>query len=99
MHPTREAKPATALVVLYRRSVDGPETASILTRPDERRFRLRHHLLPTAVVLVGIGGLVVVGALVFVLVFLVDDRAELGLGDVGVGLVPVGAACGDGWPR
>lgn len=72
--------------MLYWPSVDGPERASILTRPDERRFLLRHHLLPTAAVLVGIGGLVVLGALVFVLVFLVDDQAELGSGEAVVGI-------------
>ncbi len=72
--------------MLYWRAVDAPETASILTRPDERRFRVRNHLLPTAAVLVVIGGLVVVGALVFVLVFLIDDQAELGLAEAAIGL-------------
>lgn len=72
--------------MLYWRSVDGQQTASILTRPEERRFLLRHHLLPTAVVLVGIGGLVLLGALVFVLVFLIDDQAELGWGEAAEGV-------------
>lgn len=71
---------------MYWPSVDGSETASILTRSHERRFLLRHHLLPTAVVLVGIGGLVVVGALVFVLVFLIDDQAELRWGEAVTGI-------------
>ncbi len=66
--------------------MEATATASILTRPDERRFRVRNHVLPTAAVLAVIGGLVVVGALVFMLVFLIDDQAELGLGEAAVGL-------------
>lgn len=54
----------------------------MLTRPDERRVRLRHHLLPSLAVLVVVGGLVLLATLLFFLVFLVDDGAELRLGDV-----------------
>ena len=57
----------------------------MLTRPGERRFRLRNHLLPALAVLVVVGGLVVVAALLFLLVFLVDDEADLGLPDALIG--------------
>ena len=50
-----------------------------------RTFRLRHHLLPALAVLTVVAALFALATVVFMLVFLVDDEAELKLGEALVG--------------